>query len=275
MTLKLYLEGNLALSLIAAGAYFGAASLLWKGMGQTASQNTKTWALCLWGLALIIHAVTLFSLLYSSRGLDMAFLKSASLVAWIIALFLLLSCLRHRLEILAFFILPATAVLLLSAYFSATRHFVADSNSLGVQVHIVLSLLAYSLLSFGAFQALALAWHDHQLRKNPSHFLIARLPSLEAMEAFLFILINSGFILLSAGIVSGWLYHEDLMAQHLAHKTVFSIIAWLIFAWLIVGRLLYGWRGRRVLRLTIAGVSFLVLAYFGSKLVLEYILHRV
>ena len=275
MAFNVNLEASVALSLIAAGAYFGAASMLWKKISLRRGQRGfGEWSNPLWVFAMTLHAIALFSLLHSNQGLDMAFFKSASLLTLIIAFFLYLSCLRNPLEILAFIILPITALLLLIASFSGNQRIVNASGP-GVQAHIVLSLLAYSLLSIAALQALMLAWQGQQLRHNPSHFLIAHLPPLEAMESFLFTLINSGFILLSASLLSGWLYHDDLLAQHLAHKTVFSLIAWLSFAVLVGGRLLRNWRGAWVLRLTISGIVFLILAYFGSKLVLEYILHRV
>ena len=276
MTLSLHLGPTFALSMIAAGAYFGTASLLWKNLAVAyTDKKTTEWRSYLWVFAMAVHGMALFHLLYTSQGLDMAFFKSASLVSLIMVFFLFLSCRRNPLEILASVILPLTAVLLLIAYFSTNQHIIPIATRTGVQVHIVLSLLAYSLLSFAALQAVVLAWQDHQLRKNPSHFLIACLPPLDAMEAFLLTLINSGFVLLSAGIITGWLYHEDIFAQHLAHKTVFAIIAWLIFAVLIGGRQLYRWRGTRIVHLTILGIFFLVLAYFGSKLVLEYILQGV
>ena len=73
-------------------------------------------------------------------------------------------------------------------------------------------------------------------------------------------------------LVSGLLFVDNLFAQHLAHKTFLSIISWLVFGLLLAGRWRYGWRGRTALSLTLAGMAFLLLAYFGSKLVLELLL---
>ena len=84
-----------------------------------------------------------------------------------------------------------------------------------------------------------------------------------------------GVVLLTASLVSGWLYHDDLLAQHLLHKTVLSGAAWVFFSGLLVGRKLLGWRGRTVLQMVLAGVVLLALAYFGSKVALELILERV
>jgi ABC-type uncharacterized transport system permease subunit len=74
--------------------------------------------------------------------------------------------------------------------------------------------------------------------------------------------------------LSGFVFIEDLLAQHLAHKTVLGMIAWVIFSALLVGKIRYGWRGKMAVKWTLAGFVLLLLAYFGSKLVLEVILER-
>jgi ABC-type uncharacterized transport system permease subunit len=87
-------------------------------------------------------------------------------------------------------------------------------------------------------------------------------------------MISVGFVLLSAALVTGFLFLEDMFAQHLAHKTVLSILAWLAFGILLWGRYRFGWRGRPAIRWTLVGFAVLVLAYFGSKAVLELLLRR-
>jgi ABC-type uncharacterized transport system permease subunit len=94
------------------------------------------------------------------------------------------------------------------------------------------------------------------------------------METLLFQMIGTGLFFLSISLVSGFIFIEDLFAQHLVHKTVLSIIAWIIFSSLLIGRFRYGWRGKTAVRWTLTGFFLLLLAYFGSKLVLEIILHR-
>jgi ABC-type uncharacterized transport system permease subunit len=79
---------------------------------------------------------------------------------------------------------------------------------------------------------------------------------------------------LTISLISGFIFIENLFAQHLVHKTVLSILAWLIFSSLLLGRSLYGWRGQIAIQWTLIGFVSLLLAYFGSKLVLELILHR-
>ena len=71
------------------------------------------------------------------------------------------------------------------------------------------------------------------------------------------------------------MFVEDILHQHLSHKIVFSILAWLMFALVLFGRWAWGWRGKVLIRWTLGGFALLILAYFGSKLVLELILQRV
>jgi ABC-type uncharacterized transport system permease subunit len=143
-----------------------------------------------------------------------------------------------------------------------------------VDAHILLSILAYSVLSIGALQAVLLAVQEKHLReKRPGGFIRA-LPPLQTMETLLFRMIGAGFILLSLALVSGALFVQDLFAQHLVHKTVLSIVAWAVFAILLWGRQRFGWRGRTAIRWTLSGFFSLMLAYFGSKWVLEVVLGR-
>jgi ABC-type uncharacterized transport system permease subunit len=94
------------------------------------------------------------------------------------------------------------------------------------------------------------------------------------MEGLMFEMIGIGFALLTLALLTGVLFLEDIFAQHLVHKTVLSICAWGVFAILLWGRWRFGWRGRTAIRWTVGGFVFLMLAYFGSKLVLELILGR-
>ena len=100
------------------------------------------------------------------------------------------------------------------------------------------------------------------------------MPALQTQESLLFQSLGLGFFLLSLSLVSGVMFVDDLLAQHLAHKTILSIATWLVFAVLLWGRWRHGWRGRTATRWTLWGFALLALAYFGSKVVLEMVLGR-
>jgi ABC-type uncharacterized transport system permease subunit len=94
------------------------------------------------------------------------------------------------------------------------------------------------------------------------------------MEQVLFTTIHAGVVLLTLSVFSGLIFVDNVFAQHLVHKTVLSIIALFVFGVLLLGRWRFGWRGRKAIHWTLVGYGLLVLAYFGSRLVLEVVLQR-
>jgi len=144
----------------------------------------------------------------------------------------------------------------------------------GVQLHIFYSILAYSILSISALQSIFLAIQDYQLHHKHPGWALQMLPPLQVMETLLVQMIGIGVILLTASLISGFIFLENIFAQHLVHKTVLSLFAWLIFVALLWGRWQYGWRGKTLVRWNLSGFFILMLAYFGSKLVLELVLKR-
>jgi ABC-type uncharacterized transport system permease subunit len=144
----------------------------------------------------------------------------------------------------------------------------------GLKAHILISILSYGLLTLAALQAVLLAIQTRYLRNRHPGGFIRALPPLETMDALLFRLIALGYLMLSLSLLTGVTYIEDIFAQHLVHKTVLSFAAWVVFAVLLWGRWRFGWRGRTAVRWTLSGFIVLMLAYFGSKLVLELILQR-
>jgi ABC-type uncharacterized transport system permease subunit len=104
----------------------------------------------------------------------------------------------------------------------------------------------------------------------------AAMPPLLTLERFLFRLVVLGYALLTLTMLSGIVFSEELFGKPLTwtHKVVFSVLGWLVFGALLVGRYRYGWRGKVALRWILVGSVLLLLAYIGSKFVLEAILHR-
>ena len=264
----------LTLNLSAVFLYLLAAPLLWR---QTRRDSHKPYATTLlaWGAALVCHAAGLAPAILTEHGLNLAFFQATSLAALLIAATLLVSCLRLPLALLGLVVLPLAAVSILFSLADASRVIVAGAARPGIQAHILLSFLAYSFLSLASIQAVTVYMQGRRLKVGRPSALLTNLPSLDAMESFLFHLVGIGVALLTASLVSGWLYHDDLLAQHLLHKTVLSAAAWAFFSVLLIGRKLLGWRGKTVLTMVVAGAALLALAYFGSKIALELILRRV
>ena len=223
---------------------------------------------------LLLHAMLLYLELFTQGGLNLSFFNAVSLAAWTVAALLLISALTKPVENLAILALPLAAItILLDLRYPGSR-LLSEDAGWALRLHVLTSLLAYSLLTLASAQAILLAVQDNHLRTHHPGGFIRALPPLQTMEMLLFEMIGLGFILLSIGLVTGFVYLEDMFAQHLVHKTVLSIVAWIAFAVLLWGRYRFGWRGRTAIRWTLVGFAVLMLAYFGSKAVIELILQR-
>ncbi|HSN18085.1 MAG TPA: cytochrome c biogenesis protein CcsA [Gammaproteobacteria bacterium] len=224
--------------------------------------------------AVFIHSVLLFGLLATPHGVDLGYFNALALVGWLMALIGLAVFLKPAFENLGLVLFPLAGMSLLLAELFPHDVLVMSDRNWPLDLHIVTSLLAYSLLGVAALQAAALYLQERRLRQGSAGGVLAALPPLQEMERFLFQLIAAGFVLLTFALLTGLFFVHDLITQHLAHKAALSILAWAIFGVLLWGRWKFGWRGRLAVRWTLIGFISLLLAYFGSKLVLELILGR-
>jgi len=224
--------------------------------------------------ALALHAVVLYQTVVGAAGYELGFFNAASLIAWVMVAVVLVVSLVRPVQNLALFALPLAALTIALALLGTPAPTHPIGAELGIQVHIVFSVLAYGVLAIAACQSVLLAVQEHQLRHKGGARLARMLPPLQTQETTLFQLLGAGFFLLSLSLVSGIMFVQHMFAQHLAHKTVLSITAWAVFAVLLWGRWRFGWRGRTAIRWSLGGFVILALAYFGSKLVLEVLLGR-
>ncbi len=148
--------------------------------------------------------------------------------------------------------------------------------------HIAIAIMAYSTLTIAAFHGVLMAFQEARLhtRGTGKHWFgqaLDQLPALLTMEKLLFRLIGFGFVLLTLTVLSGVVFSEQLfgIAMRWDHKSIFSLLSWLLFGFLLAGRRLRGWRGKTALTLSLAGFTTLLLSYVGSRFVLEVLLHRV
>lgn len=227
-----------------------------------------------WGIACVLHAIHLYPQTFTQHGLNLTFYNAVSIVLFIISALILILSITKKREFLGLFVLP---IVVASITLTILKPEVAASasNLHGLQLHIVTSLFAFSVLTISALQSILLFTQDRHLRKHNLGGITRALPPLHDTERFLFQTISVGFLLLSVALATGFLFLENMFEQHLAHKTILSILAWIIFALLLWGRWQFGWRGPAAMRWTLGGFGFLILAYLGSKFVQELILHRV
>lgn len=263
------------LALVAIVLYFGSAGLMTlRAMRGEPYAQVKAPLVAAAAIALACHAAVNLQLLFVAGGLDLSFFKVASAIAWFIALIALVSSLRAPVDKLLIPVYSVAGLALASLMLFGTATNTSSVFGPGVATHILLSILAYSVMTLAACQAVTLGIQNHELKAHHTRGLLNALPPLQTMEQLLFDIVWAGMILLTLSILSGILFLDDLFAQHLAHKTFFAIVAWFIFAALLWGRHQLGWRGQTAIRWTLGGFIVLMLAYFGSKFVLELILQR-
>ena len=205
------------------------------------------------------HALLLYPAIFSPQGLNLGFFNMLSLIAWLVIFLLSLNFLQKPVQSLLVVFAPLAFILVLLAAFLPSNHLMDNLKS-GVKMHIVTSIIAYSIFVLAALQAIFMAIQEHKLRQKQAGWVIQHFPALTTMETFLFQLLQAGFLFLTLGLVSGGLYLDNIFAQHLAHKTILSIFAWFMFAYLLIGHWRYGWRGRVAIRWTIIGFSCLMLS---------------
>lgn len=219
-----------------------------------------------------LHLTSLYYNMFTQIGLQFGFFNAASAVGLIISLITLLMSLTRKTEIMAVAVLPLTMLSIILEMIYQGNHILPPDTTMGLQIHVLVSIIAYSLLGLAALMSVVLAFQNHLLHNHHPGGILRRLPPLQILEKLLFDSIVAGFIGLSLSLITGFMFLENLFAQHLVHKTILSIIAWLVFGILLIGRLVMGWRGRKAIRWTLSGFISLMLAYFGSKFVLEFLL---
>jgi len=223
-----------------------------------------------------LHAVLIARAMFASDGLHLGVGNAVSAILWLTVLVYWAGNLVYRLEGLQSLVLPVAAVAaLLPAVLPSVKP-LPNTELIVFKVHLLIAMLSYSLFTIASLHVLLMALLERRLHDGSLPRALQGLPPLLAMETLLFRIIWAGFILLTATLATGVLYSEELFgrAARFNHKTVFGVLSWIIFAALLGGRHVYGWRGRVAVRWTLTGFLMLVLAYIGSKFVLEVILGR-
>ena len=256
--------------------YCGASILFFRYLGKDSrdKQTRSQWLLM--SLGLLNHGALLYMQLGLSEGVDLRLGIAASLVTWSLALILGLVAIFRPVEILGIAVLPlAVLVIVYNLLFPGEIHFLPTVYPIA-RFHLLIAILSFGCLGLAVLQSIAFSWQDFHLRAQHMNPLVGRMPPLQTMESIMFQLLNLGFILLTITLLTGVFFHEAISGRpfELNHHILLSLIAWIIFAVLLVGRQLFGWRGRTAARLLLSGFVTLVLGYFGTRFVLEVILGR-
>jgi ABC-type uncharacterized transport system permease subunit len=222
---------------------------------------------------ILLHGQDLFVEINRASGLSVSLAGAVSLIGLQLAVIGLLGALEPNLRGMA------AGLLLLAAVATIPMDMQPDvpvtlNLSWQLQAHILIAMFAYGLLTAGAIVAVYALIQDRRLKAGKLSSGNQLFAPLETTEKMLFSVTAAGFSVLFLAVLSGFAFVENLFAQHLAHKTAFSLLALLLFGILVAGRIFAGWRGKRAVYLYLWGFVFLCLAYFGARFVLEELLNR-
>jgi ABC-type uncharacterized transport system permease subunit len=226
------------------------------------------------GLGVMLHGAVLYSDMLTPLGINYDVFVLMSFTSGLMLLLSLLFSTFRPILALNLLGIPVAVIGLILGFTLSKTNQVIEQHSLGLDIHIILSLSAYAVLLMATIQAVILWFQDRELKNKTKRLWVNLLPSFQAMESLLFDLIITGFILLTLALGFGFFTIENFFAQHLAHKTAFSIISWFVYGFLLIGHYQFGWRGQKAIRFTLIGFLLLAVGFIGSKFVLEMILGK-
>lgn len=256
--------------------YVAVALDFWRPAQTGQANGCSAWHSPTVAVGLVLHGALLYFSLFSTGGLNLGLTNALSAILWLTVLIYWLANLKLDLHSVQALVLPQAALFVLLQKLLPETHLLPYANQPLFMAHLAIAMLAYSLFTFAAMHALLMMVAERNLHRRHTFLRLPNFPPLIDMEILLFRVIGVGFVLLTLTVVSGIFFTEQLFHQALKfnHKTVFSIAAWLIFGALLWGRSAYGWRGRIAIRWTLSGFGVLLLAYVGTKFVLEVLLQH-
>jgi ABC-type uncharacterized transport system permease subunit len=228
-------------------------------------------------VALVLHGMLVYSGVLTEEGMNLGVSNSISLIVWLtVAIYWLASLAVPGLASIQGLWAPIALASVVLQALLPSHYLVRHGGDPLFTLHFAIAMLAYSLFIVATMHAVVMLAEQKWLHRGVLPPFLRSLPPLLEMEALLFRILFAAFVLLTLTVVSGLFFSEQLFGQPLrfTHKTVFGIVSWVIFGWLLVGRWRYGWRGKRAVHWTLGGFAALLLAYLGSKFVIEIILQR-
>lgn len=255
---------------LAALLAYGLSALFWVLRQRTGLNGGIPQALAM--LALAAHGFVQFLYWRENDGPDLHFFAALSWVALAMAAITALLTARRQLSALGILVYPIAALSVLANWsWGMHRPNLLDWR---LELHAGFALLAYAALSIATLLAVLYWLQDRALRRRHLQSWLGALPPLVQTEHLLFKTLGGTWLLMSLTLVSGVLFVQDMLAQNLWHKTVLTALSWLALSVLLIGRVRYGWRGRRAVHWTLGAAILLALAFFGSKFVLELLLQK-
>lgn len=268
---------DLFLSLLTFAAYSVLAIYFWRahahGDGDVLSRGAIGHLVL---IPLGMHGYLLAGNIFSGGGLDLGVLNALSLIVWLTLLVYWLARFFYPIGGLQTLVLPIAAIVVVLPELFPSDHLLNNTDLFAFKAHIAAAMLAYSLFTIAMLHAVLISQVEKRLHHATLPRVLHGLPPLMTMETLLFRMIGIGFVLLTLTLVSGVVFSEEIFGKpwQFNHKVLFGFISWGVFAVLLWGHRFYGWRGRVAVNWTVGGFVLLLLAYLGSRFVLEMLLHR-
>ncbi len=227
-------------------------------------------ACALVAVGITLHSNSLYGSILIGEGFNLSLGNTVSMIGLELAVISLIAAIEPTLRGISAGLLILGAV---AAGMTAPEDTLTTMTALAWQVraHVLVSLMSYGLLTVGSIVAVYALVQESRLRAGRLSTLSSLFAPLETTERLLFGITAAGFAGLALAISSGLTFVDDLFAQHLAHKAVFAILAFFVFGALLAGRFFAGWRGARAIKLYLGGFGLLCIAYFGVRLILEFV----
>ncbi len=265
---------------------YGVASIFYLMVGikivlsfKKRTDTAPVWALPVIGVGIATHYWILQAAAFPGNGaIQMSFGISISAMCFFSALILFFGAVYSRVHTLfALVLLVASVGVWAPVIWPAQAPPILEATS-AFRLHIVMGLVAYSFMMMAVIQAVLMTIMDLRLKNHAMldepEGLVATMPNLMKMEKILFSMVTMAFVFLTFTIAGGMFstahYFDTIL--NFDHKTTLTILAWLAFGTLLVGRRVFGWRSRKAMTVFWIAVALQVLAYFVYRFVLEMLL---
>jgi len=268
---------NVLLSWLAFTGYSVLAVYFWQAQVRGKGDVLSRGAAGHWVLApLALQGYLLMQDMFGGGGFNLNMVNALALIVWLTLLVYWIARFFYPVGCLQALVLPLAAVAVLLPEIFPAAHQLENTGLLAFKAHIATAMLAYSLFTIAMLHAVLISMVEKRLHHATLPRVLQNLPPLLTMETLLFRMIGIGFVLLTLTLASGALFSEAIFGQawQFNHKVLFGFISWGVFAVLLWGHRFYGWRGRTAVRWTVSGFVLLLLAYLGSKFVIEVLLQR-
>jgi len=256
--------------------YLAVASDFWRSTKLQDKPVSLKWHSAMIAVGVVLHGWLLYRDTFAEGTLNFGVYYALSAIIWLTVLIYWLANLKNQVNGLQGFVLPVAALFVLIPAFAVKNYYIPSFEFSLFAGHVAIAVLAYSLFTFAALHALLMLMVERGLHQKTALINLASFPPIMSMESLLFKVITIGFTLLSLTLFSGMLFSEQIFGKALQfnHKVIFSMLSWLIYGWLLFGRYQYGWRGKKAINWSLFGFVMLLLAYVGSRFVVQVILNK-